>query len=176
MSLLSVRYCDRMAYEFDSAVETVAAFGDAPVVRIPFEVSLELPSRGMCIASVTIQGKEFTVPLEPDGENSHWFRVPETLSKASSGESLQISMEVLTQWPEPRVPADIEAHLAKDEAATAVWKDITPAARWEWVRWAAAVKQEATRVKRVESINSRLLSGKRRPCCFDRSQCTLTDA
>jgi hypothetical protein len=56
-----------------------------------------------------------------------------------------------------------------------LWKDITPMARWEWVRWINATKNPDTRKRRVEVGISKLRSGKRRPCCFDLAACTDPD-
>lgn len=108
------------------------------------------------------------IALEPDGFGSHWFLVPEETS--IDGEC---TIEVLETWPEPQVPADLRAILGGPAEAT--WQSLTPAARWDWIRWVSSTKVAATRQKRIESIPSRLAAGKRRPCCFDRSQCTLTD-
>jgi hypothetical protein len=38
-----------------------------------------------------------------------------------------------------------------------------------------ATRSEATRAKRVEVSISKLRDGKRRPCCFDLSSCTVAE-
>ncbi len=139
-------------------------FPGRQVVHLPAEVSARLPSRGMVIASVN----NLTVMLEPNGLGSHWFLVP-----AETSIEGECTIEVLEVWPEPEVPADLKAILCGQAEAT--WQSLTPAARWDWIRWVSSTKVAATRQKRIESIPSRLAAGKRRPCCFDRSQCTLTD-
>jgi hypothetical protein len=149
------------------------------LLRMPPEASAQLPSRGMSMVSGTVGGAAYRGPVEPDGHGSHWLLVNEDLlSSAGLGEGDRVAarLDVLSQWPEPRIPADLQAILDADEPTLAVWRDITPAARWDWIRWIGAVKQEATRKKRVESIPSRMRAGKRRPCCFDRNQCTITVA
>jgi hypothetical protein len=133
----------------------------------------------MTMVKGTINDIPFSAALEPDGKGSHWFRVDETILEAtgkSAGDTVAMAIEPTKEWPEPKVPEDLAAVLAADPEATAIWQDITPAARWDWIRWAGAVKQAETRKRRVDSVCSRLKSGKRRPCCFDRSQCTLTEA
>ncbi|HEX7353274.1 MAG TPA: YdeI/OmpD-associated family protein [Mycobacteriales bacterium] len=71
------------------------------------------------------------------------------------------------------MPADLEAALATAPATVQhLWQDITPMARWEWVRWVNATANPATRRRRVEVTISKMQSGKRRPCCFDLSACT----
>jgi hypothetical protein len=56
-----------------------------------------------------------------------------------------------------------------DPKARAVWSDITPVARRDWIQWIESAKREETRLKRIESTCDMLSKGKRRPCCFDRS-------
>jgi Bacteriocin-protection, YdeI or OmpD-Associated len=56
-----------------------------------------------------------------------------------------------------------------------LWQDITPMARWEWVRWINATKNPEARRRRVEVGISKLRSGKRRPCCFNLAACTDPD-
>lgn len=57
--------------------------------------------------------------------------------------------------------------LAKDSAANAQWKSLTPIARRDFLSWIGSAKQEETRARRVEKACSMLAKGKRRPCCYD---------
>ncbi|HZT95485.1 MAG TPA: YdeI/OmpD-associated family protein, partial [Chloroflexota bacterium] len=50
--------------------------------------------------------------------------------------------------------------------------EITPMARWEWVRWVNATRNPDTRRRRVEVTISKMSNGKRRPCCFNLAACT----
>lgn len=139
-------------------------------MRLSKEASLALGTRAAALCRIQIGELETIAAFEPDGEGSHWTLWTE------HGENLEIAIELerTNAWPEPRIPNEIEAVLIGDAKIT--WDSLTPAARWDWVRWALAAKQAETRQKRINSIPSRLASGKRRPCCFDRTQCTLTDA
>lgn len=65
-----------------------------------------------------------------------------------------------------KLPADLKKVLTADPAAKARWDDLTPVARRDFISWIDSAKQEATRKRRVESVPSRLASGKRRPCCY----------
>jgi uncharacterized protein YdeI (YjbR/CyaY-like superfamily) len=67
---------------------------------------------------------------------------------------------------EPIVPADLGKVLAAAPEAKAQWTDLTPLARQDFVMWIDSAKQSETRKRRIESVPSRLASGKRRPCCF----------
>jgi uncharacterized protein YdeI (YjbR/CyaY-like superfamily) len=65
-----------------------------------------------------------------------------------------------------KVPSDLQKVLTANTEAHALWKDLTPIARRDFMSWIASAKQPETRKRRIESIPSRLLSGKRRPCCY----------
>lgn len=67
---------------------------------------------------------------------------------------------------EPKLPADLREVLAASGQASAQWQDLTPIARRDFVTWIESAKQPETRKRRVESVPSRLASGKRRPCCY----------
>ena len=123
----------------------------------------------------TINSNEFETPLEPDGMGSHWFRIDSTLSKAIKarpGDSVSLTIEPIREWPEPDIPADIRKALKADQKARAIWDDITPMARWEWIRWIRSTNRDETRNKRIEVGISKLKSGWRRPCCWNRNLCT----
>ena len=107
------------------------------------------------------------------------MRVDPTLRRAtglSEGDTAKLTLTVTKDWPEPEVPQDLATALAAAPSQTQeVWEDITPMARWEWVRWVNATKNSATRQRRVDVSTSKMESGKRRPCCFDLSACTDPD-
>ena len=67
---------------------------------------------------------------------------------------------------EPRVPSDLRKVFAATPKANAQWSDLTPLSRKDFIMWIDSAKQSETRKRRIESIPSRLSSGKRRPCCF----------
>jgi len=64
------------------------------------------------------------------------------------------------------MPADLRAVLASDPKAKAKWADLTPIAHRDFISWIESAKQSETRKRRVDSVPSRLASGKRRPCCY----------
>jgi uncharacterized protein YdeI (YjbR/CyaY-like superfamily) len=73
---------------------------------------------------------------------------------------------VKREEPEPIVPADLRKVFAAAPKAKAQWGDLTPLARKDFIMWIDSAKQSETRKRRIESLPSRLASGKRRPCCF----------
>jgi hypothetical protein len=155
---------------------TVSVVGSTTLVRLPKEASQALPSRGQVAVRGTIQGEEFSTVVEPDGLRGHWIRIDPALVKAvelAQGRPVDVAIEPVSAWPEPDVPDDLAAALAGAPAEVQErWRDITPMARWEWVRWVNATASHKTRQRRVEVSISKLDNGKRRPCCFDLSACT----
>ena len=145
------------------------------LLRLPKGASAKLPSRGMVMAKGTINGFYFQAALEPDGKGSHWLKVDNAMRKAiraDAGGTVTLEVEPIKKWPEPRAPGDLKKALAADQQARNLWMDVTPNARWDWIRWINATKNPETRGIRIEKTLSKLKSGKRAACCFDRSQCT----
>lgn len=64
------------------------------------------------------------------------------------------------------LPADLRKALHADKAALALWEDITPLARNEWICWTISIKQQKTRDEHVARVISELKDGMRRPCCW----------
>jgi hypothetical protein len=151
------------------------------ILKLPESASAELPSRGMIMVAGTINGIPFKTLLEPDGKYghglkpSHWFRPDETLlndAHAATGDTVEVSLEPTKEWIEPEVPEDVKKALSSSPKAEALWKDITPLARWDWIRWIRAVKTQETRQKHIEVALDKLNKGMRRPCCFNRNLCS----
>ncbi len=158
--------------QFQSRVETI---NKQALIRVPADASKSLPSRGQTMVKGTINGKAFQTPLEPDGMGSHWLKVDDQMQKQINlheGDELTVTMEPSKDWPEPELPTDLKSALDKHPKIQPLWDDITPMARWDWLRWINSTKSEATRAHRIEVAFSKLSNGSRRPCCFNRTMCT----
>lgn len=158
---------------FESILYTLK---DWVILPVPKDESVKLPSRGQICVNATINGYEFKTVLEPDGRWSHWVRVTDELQKhanVKSGDKVIVEMTTNKDWPEPNIPEDfakalrIAPNKVKDK-----WKDITPMARWEWIRWVNATGSMDTRAIRIEKSISKLNGKHRRPCCFNLAACT----
>ncbi len=75
--------------------------------------------------------------------------------------STKISSGVVHQ-----VPPDLRRMLVSSSRVLALWEDITPLARNEWICWIEDAKKPETRTRRIEVGRSKLLGGMRRPCCW----------
>lgn len=151
------------------------SIGTTTLFSVPREQSAKLPSRGQALVKGTINGFDFVAALEPDGKGSHWWKVDEAMQKkigVKSGDTVTLAFESSKDWPEPEIPHDLKSALDNSPKEKALWDDITPMARWDWIRWITSTKQEATRVHRIEVAFSKLRNGSRRPCCFNRTMCT----
>ncbi len=150
--------------------------GDSLILRLDEKESRKLSSRGLAMIAGTINGYKIQTTLEPDGKGSHWFALDDVVQKAlkvKEGDTVDIAIEQTSEWIEPQVPSDIKKALQNEQKAKQIWDDITPLARWEWIRWIQSTKQEDTRKKRIGVAISKLNAGKRRPCCFNTNQCTI---
>lgn len=158
---------------FRAALDTIDT---AVIVRLPAEASRRLPSRGQVAVQASINGYEFQTVVEPDGLRGHWLRVDQELRQIAgigATDPVSVAIEATRDWPEPVVPPDLAAALTSaPKKIRDIWHDITPMARWEWVRWVNATASPVTRRRRVEVTISKMNNGKRRPCCFDLSACT----
>lgn len=148
------------------------------ILLLPKPASAELPSRGQVMVIGTINSCPLQTALEPDGAGSHWFEIDEqlqTVAHARAGDTVALEIESTKDWPEPRVPADIQAALDANPRMKDLWLDVTPMARWEWIRWINATENLQTRAHRIEVTRSKLFSGLRRPCCFNRNMCCVPE-
>lgn len=141
-------------------------------LTLPRAASAKLPTRGMTSIEGKINGHPFRATLEPDGKRSHWLKVSRKLredARAEAGDVVSLEISPSDKQQEARIPADLRKVLASTPKARAVWKDITPAARRDWIQWIVTARQPETRARRVRNACSMLAGGKRRVCCFDRS-------
>ncbi len=139
---------------------------------LPKSASAKLPTRSMTTVEGTINNVPFRATLEPDGDRSHWLKVDRKLREAAganTGDTVELEIAPVAEEPEPTVPADLRKALTAAPRARALWSDITPLARRDWIHWITSAKQAETRTRRIKNACEMLAGGKRRVCCFDRS-------
>lgn len=145
------------------------------ILRLPEKASKQLSSRSQVAVNGEFNEHKFSTVLEPDGEFGHWMNVTNMMCQAGAevGEELSISIAQTNDWPEVIVPKDlVKALEVASQKVKDKWLDITPMARWEWVRWISSTKNPDTRNIRIEKTISKLDGKHRRPCCFNLAACT----
>lgn len=158
-----------------TTVATVRAIKDRLIAPLPEDASTQLPSRGQVAVEATLNDHRTQLVIEPDGRQGHWIRLDDELLDAlgvQAGDRIDVTLTRQDSWPEPEVPGDLEAALAGAPDVADTWTDITPMARWEWVRWVGSTKNPDTRARRVNVSIDKMRNGKRRPCCFNLASCT----
>ena len=118
--------------------------GSWTFLTLPPSASAKLPSRGMTAIEGTINGVPVQATIEPDGQKSHWLRVDRKLSEAAlaeAGDVVRLEIAPAAEEPEIEVPADLRKALAAAAPKTrALWSDITPIARRDWIHWITSAK------------------------------------
>lgn len=143
-------------------------------LHLPKEISQKLPSRATVAIGGVINNIKFKTVLEPDGMGSHWFRTDEIVGlSAVEGTTVILNFGLTDNWPEPEVPKDFLDALKKSPKEYLLWKNITPNAHWDWIRWIQSTKNSETRKRRIEVSISKLSKGMKRPCCFNRNMCCV---
>lgn len=149
---------------------------DWVLLPVPKDESLKLGSRGQISVTGKLNGHEFATVLEPDGRWSHWIRVTDNMQQRAgvqAGDTVQVELTNQAPWPEPTLPKDFKDALKiAPQKVKDKWVDITPMARWEWIRWMNATLSQETRRVRIEKTVSKLNGKHRRPCCFNLAACT----
>lgn len=138
-------------------------------LTLPKRASAKLPTRSPIAIEATLNGFPFRAVLEPDGRGSHLLEVNPSLHEASdadTGDTATMEIIRIEDEPEARVPLDLRQALAAAPRAQAMWAQITPMARQNWILWLSSGKLEETRRIRIKKACSMLAAGKRRVCCF----------
>ena len=65
-----------------------------------------------------------------------------------------------------KLPDDLRKAITGAPKVLALWQDITPLARNEWICWVTNGVKAETRGIRIEKALSKMKGGMRRPCCW----------
>lgn len=65
-----------------------------------------------------------------------------------------------------KIPSDVRDIITSLPKVYAVWEDITPLARNEWICWIDSAKKLETRTRRIDIMLDKIKRGERRPCCW----------
>lgn len=141
-------------------------------VVLPKVQSDRFARRGRNSVQGAINGHRFQGVLEPDGQLSHWLKVPASLMQEAGvavGDTVLLAVEPCEEEDEPALPPEFSAMLDAAPEARKTWEETTTIARIDWVHWIESAKQPKTRMSRMTGACDMLASGKKRVCCFDSS-------
>jgi hypothetical protein len=135
------------------------------LLDVPVDVSKKL--HGMTKVEGTISGHPFRAALEPNALGGYSLRVSKAMSNGANAD-VGDTVKLAILGPEHEiVPADLEAPLANSHEAKALWKNLTPLGRLDWIRWINSTKNPETRARRITRTVDQLSEGKRRACCVN---------
>lgn len=125
------------------------------------------------MANIKVGKNSFVTLLEPDGVGSHWFISKDKFLKYPDSKTLTFTLELVANWPEPDIPSDVKDKLKIGSDLNTIWNSLTTQARWDFLRWINETSNKNTRKARIDKMINLLKSGKRRPCCFNRTKCSI---
>jgi hypothetical protein len=65
-----------------------------------------------------------------------------------------------------KLPDDMRKAILADKKMLAMWQDVTPLARNEWICWTITCAKPETRLKHIVVMRDKMRKGERRPCCW----------
>ncbi len=142
------------------------AKNDSTVLKLPEAIAKKL--HGLTTLEGTINDHPFRAPLDENASGRRSLRVNKAMLKgARAGVGDTVNLAVLGPEPKLTLPADLRAAFAASDEAQALWKELTPLGRRDWVRWIEGAKTPETRARRITRTIEQLAEGKRRPCCVN---------
>lgn len=141
-------------------------------IILPKSESDRLARRGRTSVQGTIDGHLLTATVEPDGQLSHWLKVPQSLLDdmgIAVGSTITVEICPCAQELEPTLPPEFADLLNASPQARATWEATTTIARIDWIHWIESAKQAPTRLRRTTDACHMLAAGNKRVCCFDSS-------
>jgi hypothetical protein len=151
--------------EFTGKLVAEGPGGAWTFLHMPEHVTAHLGTKAMVQVMGSMNGTPFRTSLAPSGKGTHVMTVNRELQAAAGarpGDTVTIALELDSGPRLFSVPGDVTAALEASSAAAALWEDLTPRAREEWVEWVESAKKAETRQRRIEQLVERLESGKRR--------------
>jgi hypothetical protein len=143
--------------------------GTWALLTLPKNASAKLPSQSVTMVEGTINGFPFRAALEPTGDGGQRIKVNKALRDAAGadpGDTVAVEITRVGEEGETRMPMELSKALGDAPRAQALWTDITPTARQNWILWITTAKLQETRTRRIETACDMLASEKRRVCCF----------
>jgi hypothetical protein len=74
--------------------------------------------------------------------------------------------KVFLQGTVHKAAEDLQDAIRSTTETLALWQNLTPLGRNEFICWVEDAKQAKTRERRIQRTCEELLEGKKRPCCW----------
>lgn len=74
--------------------------------------------------------------------------------------------ESFAQGTVHRAAQDLQTAICAEPASFALWQNLTPLGRNEFICWVEDAKQPKTRERRIQRTIEEMHEGKKRPCCW----------
>ena len=133
------------------------------IIQLPQDISEQLPTRGLVLATVTLNQTSINFPFEPDGKGGHFYKLDDTnldTKTLKAGDPVTVAFSISKEGFEPPLPKDVEIML-HEEGLMAFWATLTIKARLEWLRWIRSPNNPETRNKRIDVAYSKMNNGSR---------------
>jgi hypothetical protein len=133
----------------------------ATMFKVPFDLK-EAFGRARPPVAVTIRGHTWrTTPGVYDGVGHVVVnRDVKAATGVDAGDRVRVEMALDTEPRTVEVPADLEAALARDEAASNAFAKLSFTHRREYVDWIEEAKRPETRSRRIAATVERVRAGK----------------
>ena len=135
----------------------ILGFGNHAAIEIPSENLSELGANKRAALNVTVNG--YTYQSTATGMNGKCLVVFPTRDREASGlksgDSVTVTLELITGYREVDVPRELSLALARHKL-NQVFSDLTYSKRKEFVRQVNEAKAKETRIRRIEKIIAQL--------------------
>ena len=134
-------------------------------LRLPKRASAKLGTRGLARVIGKLNSFPIRTSVQPSGTGTHLMTVNKQMqagARAGQGDTVRVVIELDTKPRVVKLPADLAKAIAGSPKAKALFAEITPRAREEWVAWIEDAKKAETRLRRIAISVERLEAGKRR--------------
>ncbi|MGI4738844.1 MAG: YdeI/OmpD-associated family protein [Janthinobacterium lividum] len=150
--------------EFDAALEADPHTGEVLVVA-PFSVEELYGTKEELLVQTAIEGFPYQGELLPLGDGYHGLVIPREVRRAvgkTVGDILHVALRRDLSERVIKLPEDLDAGLAQDDAALKFFKTLTKLEQRSYVRYLKGSKTPEMRGKRLTEIVYRLSIGRKR--------------
>jgi hypothetical protein len=138
---------------FKARIEGEGPGGAWTRVQLPFDVERTWGSKGRVSVKGTINGFAFRSSIFPNGDGTHHMMINKAMKEgatAGAGDAVNITMAPDTEERTVDVPADLKKAVSGNRAASALFAQLGPSCRKEYVEWIEGARRAETRTSRIE--------------------------